>query len=36
MAEHMKVMQDSMAMMGGMSSGAMMGEGRIGAMAGNE
>ncbi len=34
MAEHMKVMQDSMAMMGGMGSGGMMGKGGTGAMAG--
>lgn len=34
MAEHMKVMQDSMAMMGGMGPGSMMGKGGMGAMHG--
>jgi len=32
MPEHMKVMQDSMVMMGSMGSGAMMGKGGMGAM----
>ena len=34
MAEHMKVMQDSMSMMGGMGPGTMMGKGGMGAMDG--
>jgi hypothetical protein len=34
MAEHMKVMQDSMAMMGGMGHGGMMAGGAMGAMGG--
>lgn len=34
MPEHIRVMQDSMAMMGGMGSGGMMGRGGMGAMDG--
>ena len=34
MAEHMKVMQDSLAAMGGMGSGGMMGKGGMGSMGG--